>query len=436
MGITQLDFVKMSQKINARLLNEVRTLKHIILQLLNPDKPKNLDTKGGLLMSKKRFTALAFFIIFWALVLPGARAGQVVTPETRQWAKDIVTQEKSIKAVTTGHTLAVLYFRNRSDDSNLDPLQKGFSIMLMTDLAKIKELRLVERVKLQALAEEIGLGKSGLVESKTAPRVGRLLGARYLVGGDFFKEDLEKIKIRSDLINVSEEKIFDQPQVLDELNRLFALEKEMLLKIIAAFQIELTPKRKELLMEPISTSLPALMYFFRGIDKSDHGDFKAAAVFYKKALAEDAKLHPADFNLRELERLGLWRPQKRTAVLLKSLQSRTSLTDRLTSEYPTVRMNKPKRVQGVEIEGYIDFYGPDDTDDTGDRSFYTEAPPYVDYPVIPETADYIVHHTGTDGIVTYYGISSGVNKGEYPAGVYGGYPGDNFVIEYTGGDYP
>ncbi|MBW2593449.1 MAG: hypothetical protein JRE58_10720, partial [Deltaproteobacteria bacterium] len=294
-------------------------------------------------MSKKRFTALAFFMIFWALVLPGARAGQVVTPETRQWAKDIVTQEKSIKAVTTGHTLAVLYFRNRSDDSNLDPLQKGFSIMLMTDLAKIKELRLVERVKLQALAEEIGLGKSGLVESKTAPRVGRLLGARYLVGGDFFKEDLEKIKIRSDLINVPEEKIFDQPQVLDELNRLFALEKKMLLKIITAFQIELTPKRKELLMEPISTSFPALMYFFRGIDKSDHGDYEAAAVFYKKALAEDAKLHPADFNLRELERLGLWRPQKRTAVLLKSLQSRTSLTDRLTSEYPTVRMNKPKR---------------------------------------------------------------------------------------------
>ena len=62
------------------------------------------------------------------------------------------------------------------------------------------------------------------------PGVGRRLGARYLIGGEFFKEALEKLRLRSDLINVPEEKIFDQPQVLDTLDRLFALEKEMLLK--------------------------------------------------------------------------------------------------------------------------------------------------------------------------------------------------------------
>jgi len=380
-------------------------------------------------MPKKIFAVLAFIVISWTLSMPWAMGGQVVTPEIRQWASDTVAREKSMQAVTAGHTLAVLYFNNRSDDSNLDPLQKGFSIMLMTDLAKVKEIRLVERVKLQALVEEIGLGSSGLVASETAARVGLLLGARYLIGGDFFKEDLEKLKIRSDLLNVPEEKIFDQPQVQDELNRLFALEKEMLLKIIAAFKIELTPERRKLLMKPISTSFPALIYFFRGVDKSDHGDYKAAARFYKKALAEDAKLHPADLNLKELKQLGLWMPRKRTALLLKSLQGRTSLTDRLTQEYPTVRLNKPKRVQSVEIDGLIDYY----TDYPEDRVFYTDIPPDYSGYYIPATADYIVHRAGTDGIVTYYGVSGGEYMGEYRGA---DYPGNNFVIDYSGGDNP
>ncbi len=374
-------------------------------------------------MPKKIFVTMFLCMIFWLPAIPVTWGGQVVTPETRDWARDAVSMEKSMQAVTTGHTLAVLYFHNRSGDVNLDPLQKGLSVMLMTDLAKIETIQLVERVKLQALAEEIGLGRSGIVAPETAPRVGRLLGARYLIGGAFFKEALEKLRLRSDLINVPEEKIFDQHQVLDTLDRLFDLEKEMLFKIIGALKIEIPPARKKLLMEPMSTSYPALVYFFRGIDKSDQGDYAAAAMFYKKALAEDPKLHPADVNMKELNQLGLWQPVKRTAGLLKSLQSRTSLTDRLTAEYPTARLNSPQKVLSAQIEGYIDTPGEDFTSYPGEQLFYTEAPPYYyegsDYWYVPVTADYVVRRLGPYGTpVTYYGISSGVNQGEYLGGSY------------------
>jgi curli biogenesis system outer membrane secretion channel CsgG len=56
--------------------------------------------------------------------------------------------------------------------------------MLITDLSEVKGLQIVERIKLQALVEEMGLGASGLVEANTAPRVGKLLGAQWLIGGD------------------------------------------------------------------------------------------------------------------------------------------------------------------------------------------------------------------------------------------------------------
>ena len=177
--------------------------------------------------------------------------------------------------------------------------------MLMTDLAKIKTIQLVERVKLQALAEEIGLGRSGIVAPGTAPRVGRLLGARYLIGGEFFKEALEKLRLRSDLINVPEEKIFDQPQVLDTLDRLFALEKEMLFKIIGALKIEIPPARKKLLLEPMSTSYPALVYFFRGINESDQGNYEwRRPCFIKKRWLKMQHCIRPTVNMKELNQLG------------------------------------------------------------------------------------------------------------------------------------
>ena len=67
--------------------------------------------------------------------------------------------------------------------------------MLITDLSKIKGIKVLERVKMQALVEELGLGISGLVEAKTFPRVGRLLGAQHLVGGDIVKGKMEDFQL-------------------------------------------------------------------------------------------------------------------------------------------------------------------------------------------------------------------------------------------------
>ena len=109
----------------------------------------------------------------------------MVTDDARTWAKQAVAQEKALKAVTVANTVAVLYFFNRTGQPDLDPLQKGLTVMLITDLSKVKSLTVVERVRLQALAEELKLGVSGLVTENTAPRVGKLLGAHWLVGGNF-----------------------------------------------------------------------------------------------------------------------------------------------------------------------------------------------------------------------------------------------------------
>ncbi len=81
-------------------------------------------------------------------------------------------------------TVAVLPFVNRGDPSQAI-LSKGLAAMLISDLSKVPNLRVLERAKLQMLADEIALSKSGLVDEQTTVRAGRILRAEKLLIGDY-----------------------------------------------------------------------------------------------------------------------------------------------------------------------------------------------------------------------------------------------------------
>jgi curli biogenesis system outer membrane secretion channel CsgG len=55
--------------------------------------------------------------------------------------------------------------------------------MLTNELASTEKFRVVERAKLGPVLEEQDLGASGRVSSKTAAKIGKLTGAKYLVMG-------------------------------------------------------------------------------------------------------------------------------------------------------------------------------------------------------------------------------------------------------------
>lgn len=82
--------------------------------------------------------------------------------------------------------VAVLYFDYAGQDEDLQVLRKGLAAMLISDLAAGGAVRVVERARLQEVLSELALGQGGKVEAATAARVGKLLGARYLVLGSYF----------------------------------------------------------------------------------------------------------------------------------------------------------------------------------------------------------------------------------------------------------
>ena len=291
-------------------------------------------------------------------------AGQVVKKTERDWARQALANEAALDtAGIPDNSISVLYFTNIGTDPALDVLQKGLTFMLITDLAKIDRLRVVERVKLQALLDEMRLGASDIVDTASASRMGRFLGARFLVGGEIsggsdgggpvneaaLRRALSAgIRVEPVLVDVPDHEKQSLPAVDGWLDQLFKLEKTLLFAIVDQLDIKLSESEKAILREPLALDERAAFYFFMGLNASDHEMYDAAGGYYEKALTRDERMQPAIDALAELRQLGLYAAMKRPMSPLWSIRNRTSLTSSVIPADAVRRMRTPADVERHE----------------------------------------------------------------------------------------
>jgi TolB-like protein len=298
-------------------------------------------------MSEKRLSFILTLLLVWTFAAASAWGGQVVTQETKTWAKDALKTESGLQAVPAQNTVAVLYFSNRTGKSDIDPLEKGFALMLMTDLSKVKSLQVVERVRIQALLDEMALGTSGVAEPGTAPRMGKLLAAQWLVGGDIGGGRPAILQIKGDVLDVPPQKSLGQPGSEGPFEDIFRMEKEVLFRTIELLQIKPTPEEEKALREPVTTSIEALLLMVRGLDQSDRGSYESAYALYQASLKADPQFKLPGLAIAELQTLGLGpgpggkTTGKRARDFRKSLKDSTSITDSVTAQEPTRRTQQP-----------------------------------------------------------------------------------------------
>jgi tetratricopeptide (TPR) repeat protein len=94
-----------------------------------------------------------------------------------------IAQESSVSASPPEPgSIAVQAFASRASGENA-ALAKGIAAMVISDLSKVPGLKVLERQKVQKIADEIRLSSSGLVDANTAVRSGRLMRAERVVIG-------------------------------------------------------------------------------------------------------------------------------------------------------------------------------------------------------------------------------------------------------------
>src|SRR5213596_1648494 len=106
--------------------------------------------------------------------------------------------------------IAVLPFDNSGsygqDKENFDALQKGIAGMLISELAANPAARVVEREEIEKLLAEQSLGASGKVRPETAAKIGKLVGARYVIAGTFI-DFYGDFRLDARLVNVETSEI-------------------------------------------------------------------------------------------------------------------------------------------------------------------------------------------------------------------------------------
>lgn len=113
------------------------------------------------------------------------RVTLLLNEEMREEIRAALKQEANLSnSQPEPGTVAVLPFANRGDQAQA-VLSKGLTAMIVSDLSKVPGIRVLEREKMQKLADEIALSQSGLVDEKDAVRAGRLMRAEKLMIGDY-----------------------------------------------------------------------------------------------------------------------------------------------------------------------------------------------------------------------------------------------------------
>lgn len=233
-----------------------------------------------------------------------ARLANLVRERLHEQAKAILAQEAQLAATAPPEkSLAVLYFRNLGKNRELDPLQKGLADMLITDLSQIRSLKVVERARLQSLLEEMGLGMTGMVDESTAPRVGRLLGARDLVNGAFIDLSQEQLRIDAGFFQSTGGAVTSEA-LNGPLAKFFRMEKDLALKVLGRMGITPTPEERDAILRIPTENLLAFLAYSKGLDYEDRGLTVEAEKSYKEAVRHDSKFQAAQRNMNRMQAMS------------------------------------------------------------------------------------------------------------------------------------
>ena len=213
------------------------------------------------------------------------RYAWLVRQEARASVRQLIEQERAIAdRAPSPRVVAVLPFEFQGGDERFQPLGRGLAEMVSTDLTNIERLQLVERVRLQALLDELELAQSEYVDDATAPRVGQLLGAGRLVSGSYLVTGGDELRLDLSLASLTEGGQVPATEAeTGPLDRLFVLQKQIVFRVVDLLDIELTPQEREAI-EPVPTrNLQAFLAFSRGLLEEDNGNFGAARQLYQQA---------------------------------------------------------------------------------------------------------------------------------------------------------
>jgi len=201
--------------------------------------------------------------------------------------------------------IAVLPFSNGGSygqgKEDFDALERGIAGMMISELSQNPAARVVERQDIQRLVDEQNLGAQGRVDPQTASKLGKLVGARYMVMGTFvdfygdFRVDVRLINTETGEVVKTESERMQRDHMFDIIRNIAA--RLMKDANLPALQRQASEQR---MGRQIPTE--ALTYYSRALLYSDHGQRDKAVEMFNRAIAIFPDYAEAKEGLQQVQR--------------------------------------------------------------------------------------------------------------------------------------
>jgi TolB-like protein len=199
--------------------------------------------------------------------------------------------------------IAVLPFDNGGSygqsKEDFEALGVGFQQMLTTELSQNNAFRVVERGQIKALLAEQDLGAAGRVDANTAAKIGKLVGAKYVVVGGFvdFYGDM---RLDARIVNVETSEIVKSVGGRDKRENLYASVTKLATDVTRGVNLPTLPRQAMEQRESRKVPTEAVTYYSRALLYADRGNKDKATELFKQALTVFPQYTEAQDGLQKL----------------------------------------------------------------------------------------------------------------------------------------
>ncbi len=201
-------------------------------------------------------------------------------------ARQALARESELAQVDAEPTTVAVLPVTIVGDEQYQPLSRGLAEILTTDLALLERFRMVERLQVGALLEEMELARTDRVDDGTAARVGRMLRAGRMVQGMATIPPDGATRLEASVL-LSTGEVRNATSQEGRVRDLMRMEKEIVVDIAEQMGYTLSEAERRTILENGTQNLAAFLAYSQGLEAEDLGDYAAAAAYYGQAVRAD-----------------------------------------------------------------------------------------------------------------------------------------------------
>jgi tetratricopeptide (TPR) repeat protein len=215
-----------------------------------------------------------------------AREQLALRAYSTQRARQALQNEAQLSAQAADPATVAVLPLTIAGDTSYQSLSRGLAQMITSDLALIQRFKLVERLQLTALLDEMQLGQTARADASTAARVGRLMQAGRMVQGTATIPPQGEVRLEASVVQASGE-VSAPGAATGRFRDLLKMEKALIVDLSARLGYQLSEAERRQVLENGTQNLAAFLAYSRGLLAEDAGDVSRAAAYFSDAVQSD-----------------------------------------------------------------------------------------------------------------------------------------------------